>query len=99
MNSHTDSPRPALPRHLFSADRQNSRGVDISDPAAVQEIADQLAARRNESYEATPLLGGAVRSAGAAKVREIRSPANTADVVGIARDATAEEMDRAFETA
>jgi RHH-type proline utilization regulon transcriptional repressor/proline dehydrogenase/delta 1-pyrroline-5-carboxylate dehydrogenase len=95
----THSASPVLPSHLFGPDRENSSGVDISDPEAIQEIADLLALRQNYCYESAPLLGGAVRSAIAAKTHEIRSPTNTADVVGIARDATREEMRCAFETA
>lgn len=100
MNAqHTSSASPTLPRHMFSSERPNSRGVDLSDPAAMQEIADQLSRRREQPYEAGPLLGGVVRSASPGKVREIRSPADTTDVIGIARDTTAEEMHAAFETA
>jgi RHH-type proline utilization regulon transcriptional repressor/proline dehydrogenase/delta 1-pyrroline-5-carboxylate dehydrogenase len=84
---------------MFGTDRLNSRGLDISDPAAAQEIADMLALRRNDCCEAAPLLGGIVRTASLGKTREVRSPAKTADVVGIARDATAEEMHAAFESA
>jgi RHH-type proline utilization regulon transcriptional repressor/proline dehydrogenase/delta 1-pyrroline-5-carboxylate dehydrogenase len=88
-----------LPRHLFGVDRQNSRGVDLSDPEVTQLIAEQLALRRKDTHEAAPILGKAVRSSGAGKVREIRSPSDTSDIVGTVRDASAEEMHSAFDIA
>jgi RHH-type proline utilization regulon transcriptional repressor/proline dehydrogenase/delta 1-pyrroline-5-carboxylate dehydrogenase len=100
MNQHgKEHPSPALPGHLFGADRLNSRGVDLSDPSVIQEIAEQLAFWQNDYFEVAPLLGRTVRSASTPKMHQVRSPANTADVVGIARDATAEEIHCAFDTA
>ncbi len=94
----TSSASPVLPSRLFGNERRNSRGVDLADPTALQDIAE-LVRRRGHTYEAGPLLGGVVRSASAGKAREIRAPADTSDVIGLARDATAEEMHAAFETA
>jgi RHH-type proline utilization regulon transcriptional repressor/proline dehydrogenase/delta 1-pyrroline-5-carboxylate dehydrogenase len=73
--------------------------VDISDPEAAQAIAEQLALRRDEFHAAGPILGKAVRSTGVGKIREVRSPADTSDVVGNVRDASAEEMHGAFDVA
>jgi RHH-type proline utilization regulon transcriptional repressor/proline dehydrogenase/delta 1-pyrroline-5-carboxylate dehydrogenase len=89
---------PVLPAHLFAPERVNSRGFDISDPAVIQQIAEQLSLRQSDCYEAAPLLACVVRSATVVS-RQVHSPANTAAVVGIARDATAEEIHCAFDTA
>src|SRR5687767_14129982 len=89
----------ALPRQLFGSHRLNSKGVDISDPAAVHQLTLQLAVHRHDCIEAGPILDIAVRSPGAGERRELRSPANIADVVGIVRDATPEEMLGAFDCA
>src|SRR5215472_2066469 len=77
------------PAALFGAERANSAGEDFGDPATLALLEGQLRAHAGETWTGGPLLSGrAVRDADVAVV----SPANTAQVVGYTRDATAEEI-------
>jgi len=97
--NHTTTRAPALPANMFAAERLNSRGVDIADATTVQRITAQLAAHRSDCSKAMPLLAQRSHSANTSNYREVRSPSNSADVVGIARDATQVEMQEAFDNA
>jgi RHH-type proline utilization regulon transcriptional repressor/proline dehydrogenase/delta 1-pyrroline-5-carboxylate dehydrogenase len=89
----------ARPAQLFGRDRLNSRGIDLSDPAAVRYLADELTAHGSNLEEAGPLLGTTLHATGDFTPREVHSPANLDERVGTVRDATADEIHRAFDVA
>ncbi len=88
-------PHPAipLPRDLYGDARRNSAGVDLASEPALRYLARALQAYNAERFEASPLL--AVGADGG-PVRFVRSPANTADIVGEARDATPADVEHAL---
>lgn len=89
----------APPRRLFGSHRLNSKGIDISDPVAVQRLTSELALHRYVCVEAGPLLGAAAPARSPGDERKVRSPANLAVLAGVVRDATPEEMRDAFDCA
>jgi RHH-type proline utilization regulon transcriptional repressor/proline dehydrogenase/delta 1-pyrroline-5-carboxylate dehydrogenase len=73
-------PRIALPDELYGVERLNSRGVDLSNEAALQELGAELAA-------ASPPAPGAGQ-----RRLTIRNPAFTRDVVGEVAEASPAEV-------
>jgi len=94
-----DAERPAPvrePRALFGPERANSAGEDFGDPAALSALAAEVRAHSQRSFAGGPILSG--RPAHDLSV-PVRSPANTAEIVGYTRDATPEEIRQAMEAA
>src|SRR5690606_36668444 len=69
------------------------------DPQIVQHLCEQLARRKQARHEAVPLIDGVEPIASRRPAREVRSPAQTAEIVGWVRDATDEDIHCAFERA
>ena len=69
----------ALPADLYGADRANSKGIDLSNEAALAELAGNLAATVGQSWHAMPLLAD---NSTAGTTRPILNPADHSDVVG-----------------
>ncbi|MFO0988408.1 MAG: bifunctional proline dehydrogenase/L-glutamate gamma-semialdehyde dehydrogenase PutA [Alphaproteobacteria bacterium] len=78
------NPRIALPHDLFGAERANSRGYDLSDPAVVDRIAEAMA-RAPLVERAGPLVAGEER--GRDRAREATSPNGGPCTVGFVADA------------
>ncbi len=78
------------------ADRRNSSGTDLGDPATLRDLAAALAARRHVAYEAGPLVVGA---AATERADPVTNPADRRQHVGQVRHATAAQIARAFEVA
>jgi RHH-type transcriptional regulator, proline utilization regulon repressor / proline dehydrogenase / delta 1-pyrroline-5-carboxylate dehydrogenase len=94
-----DAQRPARvlePPALFGAERANSAGEDFGDPATLAILAAEMSTHARASFAGGPILSG--RLAHNVDV-PVRSPANTGEIVGYTRDATAEEIRRAMEEA
>src|SRR5690242_14391864 len=51
-------PRIPLPRDLYAPERRNARGIDLSDPARLAALAEELIAAAAQPWDATPLIGG-----------------------------------------
>jgi RHH-type transcriptional regulator, proline utilization regulon repressor / proline dehydrogenase / delta 1-pyrroline-5-carboxylate dehydrogenase len=84
------------PLALFGAERANSAGEDFGDPAALAELAAELAAHARDSHAGGPILSGSpARDVSVAVV----SPADTAVTVGLTRDASADEIRQAMTAA
>jgi RHH-type transcriptional regulator, proline utilization regulon repressor / proline dehydrogenase / delta 1-pyrroline-5-carboxylate dehydrogenase len=82
------------PRSLYGPERRNSDGPDWGDPAELAALKIELEKRAQLVNAGGPILGGkSVRDANVPVV----SPANTADIVGLSRDATAVEIDNAMD--
>ncbi len=75
--------------------RRNSRGADFGNPAELAKLQGELEAAAASAYQGGPILSA--REAIEPNV-PVRSPANTADVVGRTRDATETEISAAMES-
>ncbi|MBS0365053.1 MAG: bifunctional proline dehydrogenase/L-glutamate gamma-semialdehyde dehydrogenase PutA [Proteobacteria bacterium] len=84
------------PGALFGAERANSAGEDFGDPAVLAQLAHELQTRAAEKISGGPVLGG--RAARDVDVPVV-SPADTREVVGYTRDATADEIRAAMDAA
>jgi RHH-type proline utilization regulon transcriptional repressor/proline dehydrogenase/delta 1-pyrroline-5-carboxylate dehydrogenase len=85
------NPAIPLPGAIFGK-RQNSAGVDLSDPLVREPLLDQLQALEGRQWTAEPTFAG--EQAGA--VVNVTSPHDPSHSVGTRRDATAAEVDAAF---
>ncbi len=92
------SPNPAivLPRDLFGPDRQNSSGVDLTDPVAVAAVLASREPFRTTQWAAAPLIDGVAHPHPASPVF---NPAAGADVVGSVAEASTADMEAAFAAA
>jgi RHH-type proline utilization regulon transcriptional repressor/proline dehydrogenase/delta 1-pyrroline-5-carboxylate dehydrogenase len=81
--------RIALPRELFGAERANSIGLDLTNE---QRLAALYKSFTREVWRAQPMLGDRPREGTA---RELRNPADPADLVGTVVEATPELVDAA----
>jgi RHH-type transcriptional regulator, proline utilization regulon repressor / proline dehydrogenase / delta 1-pyrroline-5-carboxylate dehydrogenase len=91
-----EAPRVREPRALFGAERANSAGEDFGDPAVLAELEAELQAHARDRHAGGPILGG--RLAHDLSV-PVTSPADTREIVGLTRDASAAEIRRAMEEA
>jgi RHH-type proline utilization regulon transcriptional repressor/proline dehydrogenase/delta 1-pyrroline-5-carboxylate dehydrogenase len=85
------NPAIPLPKDIFGR-RQNSAGIDLSDPLVREPLMQRLKTLENVRWRAEPTFPAAVPG----EVAPITSPHDLAAVVGTRRDATAEEVDAAF---
>jgi RHH-type proline utilization regulon transcriptional repressor/proline dehydrogenase/delta 1-pyrroline-5-carboxylate dehydrogenase len=85
------NPAIPMPPAIFGA-RQNSAGVDLSDPLVREPLLDRLKLLEGVHWRAEPTFAGA--QAGA--VVNVTSPHDPAQIVGTRRDATAQEVSDAF---
>jgi len=86
-------PRLPVPAALY-ADRRNSRGIDLGNPPALEELRKSLTARRAAKPAAGPILNGTLRPGSA---QPVTNPADRRDQVGSSRDATPQEIVMAFD--
>ncbi|MBL8259470.1 MAG: bifunctional proline dehydrogenase/L-glutamate gamma-semialdehyde dehydrogenase PutA [Candidatus Competibacteraceae bacterium] len=93
------SPHPAipLPNRLYGDERLNSAGLDLANERVLEQLAADLKSLKNRRWEAAPRLADGSGAGGPAY--EIRNPANRADTVGAARDASPAEIERALTAA
>jgi RHH-type proline utilization regulon transcriptional repressor/proline dehydrogenase/delta 1-pyrroline-5-carboxylate dehydrogenase len=93
------APHPAipLPAELFAPARRNSAGLDLNDEPTLAALQDAFAQAKRHGWHAAPLLadGGAATNA----PRAVRNPANLAEVVGQAQDASRAEVESALAAA
>jgi RHH-type proline utilization regulon transcriptional repressor/proline dehydrogenase/delta 1-pyrroline-5-carboxylate dehydrogenase len=83
------------PRALYGTERRNSAGLDWGDPAELRALQAALVQRAMHMNRGGPVLGG--KPAKEAHVPVV-SPANTQEIVGLTRDATAAEIKEALES-
>jgi RHH-type proline utilization regulon transcriptional repressor/proline dehydrogenase/delta 1-pyrroline-5-carboxylate dehydrogenase len=84
------------PGALFAPERSNSAGEDFGDPATLAALEEKLRLHAAETHAGGPILSG--RLAADANL-PVTSPANTREVVGLTRDASAAEIRAAMEAA
>ena len=81
---------------LYGGERANSPGEDFGDPASLAELEAELRAHAAEHYRGGPILsGGEARDVNV----PVTSPADTRVIVGLTRDATAQEIRQAMAAA
>ncbi|MCJ2020982.1 trifunctional transcriptional regulator/proline dehydrogenase/L-glutamate gamma-semialdehyde dehydrogenase [Methylobacterium sp. E-065] len=85
----TPHARIARPRDLYGPVRANAAGLDLTDEAALRQLADALTASGRTAWKAEPPGGGAAET-------PVRNPADHRDIVGFYRAATAVDIDRAL---
>ena len=89
------NPAIPLPNAIFGSGRENSAGVDLSDPLVREPLAERLQALESRQWEARPTE----RLQGEHPVRRITSPHDDRIEVGIAHEATDGAIDRAMTAA
>ena len=85
------NPAIPLPKDIFGK-RQNSAGIDLSDPLVREPLLAKLKTLDSIQWRAEPTFTHAV----AGEAAPITSPHDLAAIVGTRRDATAEEVEAAF---
>ncbi len=93
------APHPliALPRDLFAPERQNSKGLDLSDAAPRAELERAVTDSTSASHDAEPIL--ATPAAAGQTAKAIQNPASHADLVGHATAATEKDVEAAMASA
>ena len=84
------------PQALFGAERTNSEGEDFGDPAALAALEAEVGVHEYESHVGGPILSGRVMRD---LTVQVASPADTRQIVGHTRDASAEEIREAMDEA
>src|SRR5690606_3595202 len=70
-------PRIPVPRDLYGPERRNSRGIDLRDPAVLDQLAGELEGSFAPGYEARPGVGN-----GAGQARTIFDPTDRSVAIG-----------------
>ncbi len=86
-------PRIPLPRHLFGAERLNSKGVDLSDLTQLKALAEGIEEASWQDWRAAPLIGGVARGG---EGRLILAPADNRRCVGTVVEARAADVEEAL---
>jgi RHH-type proline utilization regulon transcriptional repressor/proline dehydrogenase/delta 1-pyrroline-5-carboxylate dehydrogenase len=86
-------PRLPDPADLY-ADRRNSSGLDLGNPAVLDELRKAVASRPATPHTAGPIIKG---SSAQGEKHLVTNPADRSDVVGRSRDATPAEIAEAFD--
>jgi RHH-type proline utilization regulon transcriptional repressor/proline dehydrogenase/delta 1-pyrroline-5-carboxylate dehydrogenase len=89
-------PRLPIPVALY-ADRRNSLGIDLGDPRALETLRAGVAGRRSAAHTAPAAVPGLGSASAHGQRQVITNPADRRETVGVSRDATAEEIARAFD--
>jgi RHH-type transcriptional regulator, proline utilization regulon repressor / proline dehydrogenase / delta 1-pyrroline-5-carboxylate dehydrogenase len=88
-------PRIPMPRELFGELRENSWGMDLTDERALATLASELGRTAHAPWIARPTTS----SGKPAAAHPVANPADPADIVGRAADASAEEVEAALKAA
>jgi RHH-type transcriptional regulator, proline utilization regulon repressor / proline dehydrogenase / delta 1-pyrroline-5-carboxylate dehydrogenase len=88
---HARNPKIPLPRDLYRPQRQNSRGIEFGDRAALERLIAAIASE-NAIASAAPLIDGRTK---AGPSRPLVSPIDGTTVVGNLVDATPEDANSA----
>jgi RHH-type proline utilization regulon transcriptional repressor/proline dehydrogenase/delta 1-pyrroline-5-carboxylate dehydrogenase len=86
-------PRLPLPAALYT-DRRNSSGIDLGNLQVLESLRAVLSSARSQQYIAAPTIDG---KPWPAYTHPITNPADRREVVGSARDATADDIVSAFD--
>jgi len=86
-------PRIPLPAGLFGAERRNSRGLDLNDPAALAPLGAAMAAAAAKPWSAAPLIGGQAQKG---SDRPVLDPADHRRQVGEVIEAGPDQVEAAL---
>ena len=89
-------PKIALPRELYGSDRTNSAGLDLANEHRLASLSSALLNSALQKWQAKPILEQPVD---AGDLHPVINPAEPKDIVGFAREATAQEVELALENA
>lgn len=87
------NPRIPLPRNIYDAERINSAGFNLSNPAVLDKIDAARNAFKTHTWQASPEIKGKKHDG---KVRSILNPANHSDHVGDVVEATPAQVEAAL---
>ncbi len=90
------NPGIARPPELYSPDRRNSRGWDITDPVDVTEIAAARKKFRTRQWQLGPLIAGNPEGG---ESLDVINPADHSDTVGSVQQASPQDIDTAIREA
>lgn len=90
-------PAIALPSKLFGDERLNSAGLDLSNDRVLAQLTADLAALKQQRWQATPLIVGSGTTSGAES--DIVNPADHQEIVGTVREASPAEIEQALAAA
>ena len=85
--------RLPIPKALYT-DRRNSRGIDLGSPPEIQILCNELATRRAAKPMAGPIVNGILLPG---STHPVTNPTDRRDIVGSTRDATPDEIVKAFD--
>jgi RHH-type transcriptional regulator, proline utilization regulon repressor / proline dehydrogenase / delta 1-pyrroline-5-carboxylate dehydrogenase len=85
--------RIPLPAQLYAPERVNSNGVDLGDPLSVEALQRALDSVPRDGHVARPLVDG--RALHGSATREIATPQDRRDKVGLAYEATVADVEAA----
>ncbi len=89
-------PAIALPRNLYGAARENSRGVDLADSLRLDALSSSLAEGATQLWRSAPMLGIDLPPGPG---RPVTNPADADDVVGQVHEAGADAIEAALRCA
>jgi RHH-type proline utilization regulon transcriptional repressor/proline dehydrogenase/delta 1-pyrroline-5-carboxylate dehydrogenase len=89
-------PRIPLPKDIYGAFRVNSRGVNLADEARLAALAADMEKAFKREWIAAPIVGGKVLSG---KEKPSLNPVDNRETVGIIREADADTIRLAVDTA
>ncbi|HEY5807880.1 MAG TPA: bifunctional proline dehydrogenase/L-glutamate gamma-semialdehyde dehydrogenase PutA [Povalibacter sp.] len=89
-------PRIPLPRDLYGAERPNSRGVNLADPAELRALLDGIAQASRNSWRATPIVSGKPLGG---QSQAVTNPANRSEVIGTITSASEANVTAAIDAA
>jgi RHH-type proline utilization regulon transcriptional repressor/proline dehydrogenase/delta 1-pyrroline-5-carboxylate dehydrogenase len=83
----------AMPCDLFQPSRQNSAGIDLTDPVAVETVLAARAKFRTQQWQAVPLIAATAQPR---PPQAMVNPARPDDVVGSVAEASPDDIEAAF---
>jgi len=89
-------PKIPLPVAMFGQRRQNSSGLDLANEHRLASLSSALLNSASVAWQALPMLEQPVT---AGECVAIRNPAMLSDIVGHSREARAQEIDQALDSA
>ena len=89
------APHPSipLPVDLYGAARRNAAGIDLTDEAVLAPLDEAMTRAAEHGWQAGAIVGGRMLHGAA---REVFSPADRGEKVGLVGEATAEHLEQAL---
>ncbi|WP_417642275.1 trifunctional transcriptional regulator/proline dehydrogenase/L-glutamate gamma-semialdehyde dehydrogenase [Enterobacter kobei] len=89
-------PKIPLPRELYGNSRVNSAGLDLANEHRLASLSSALLNSALQQWQALPVLEQPCETG---ELTPVTNPAEPKDIVGYTREATADEVERALESA